>query len=281
MSGDTPLWHDIDLVEECPQLMSGRIGMNNKFSSKIQTLVRSVILLAFASLLYLAITSNEIILYIHPRFLPLTKVTCGVLLFLALVEFSRIAGRSSPLVAGRLNTLTLCTFLLPLFLYLLYPPVAMGSAVAAKKGGIGLNLPKASGTSLDAAYSSPVSGLSSEVMDIADEDYFMIMNDLYVDPEPLLGKVIRYKGFVYKQDDFSPDQFVVGRFTITCCVADASVLGLLCTDRAAAALQDDEWYEVTGRIEMSEEKWGEMPILKVTELKSIAPLQDPYIYPPW
>ncbi|CAM5231630.1 hypothetical protein LSPH24S_03564 [Lysinibacillus sphaericus] len=64
------------------------------------------------------------------------------------------------------------------------------------------------------------------------------------------GKKIRLSGFVLKETDLLENQFVISRFLITHCVADASIIGFLTEMPEAASLQEDSWIEAEGTIDM-------------------------------
>ena len=110
-----------------------------------------------------------------------------------------------------------------------------------------------------------------------------IMDWLYAfqnarDPGAFDGEEAHVIGFVYRDDRFDAGTFMVGRFTVSCCVADAAPVGLIVRWPQAPELADDEWVEVTGRFETGDFGGITMPILVADAVvKTNAPAQ-PYLY---
>lgn len=93
------------------------------------------------------------------------------------------------------------------------------------------------------------------------------------------GKKIRLSGFVLKETDLLENQFVISRFLITHCVADASIIGFLTEMPEAASLQEDSWIEAEGTIDIGYYNGVELPIIKIEQWKNIQEPAEPYIYP--
>ncbi|CAM5502159.1 TIGR03943 family protein OS=Lysinibacillus sphaericus OX=1421 GN=LS41612_12720 PE=4 SV=1 [Lysinibacillus sphaericus] len=93
------------------------------------------------------------------------------------------------------------------------------------------------------------------------------------------GKKIRLSGFVLKETDLLENQFVISRFLITHCVADASIIGFLTEMPEAASLQEDSWIEAEGTIDIGYYNGVELPIIRIEQWKNIQEPAEPYIYP--
>lgn len=95
------------------------------------------------------------------------------------------------------------------------------------------------------------------------------------------GKTIRIRGFTVKKADYiTPGYFAIGKYNISCCVADASVYGLL-VDYDLSKIEDNGWYEIEGVLEKVTNKWGyetlAIKAVKVTEIDKNS--EQLYIYP--
>jgi uncharacterized repeat protein (TIGR03943 family) len=88
----------------------------------------------------------------------------------------------------------------------------------------------------------------------------------------------RLTGFVYREERFTAESFMVGRFIIIHCVADATPAGLIVRWPEAASLQDDQWVEVYGRLQAGEFDGRAMPILWAESVRPIPPPAQPYLY---
>ena len=66
-----------------------------------------------------------------------------------------------------------------------------------------------------------------------DELYVPMMNIIQENLPSMIGKTVTTKGFVYRENNFMQNQIIVARFGITCCVADASVYGIMAKGNVA------------------------------------------------
>ena len=120
--------------------------------------------------------------------------------------------------------------------------------------------------------------LAKDTIVVDDDRYIPIMNIVDTSPEEFVGKRIEMIGFVYREQDFSDNQFVVARFGLSCCVADAGVYGTLSTMPGGQDLQLDEWVRVSGVLEVIEYNGWILPYIQVDKLEKIDQPDNPYIY---
>ena len=108
---------------------------------------------------------------------------------------------------------------------------------------------------------------------------------LYYSVEEMEGQNVTLYGFVYTDDSFPDNTILVSRLYISCCAADASVVGFHVKIEDGADFEDNEWICVTGTIEaVSLEYYGDdydFPILtNGTVTRCEAPdTEDAYVYP--
>ncbi len=57
--------------------------------------------------------------------------------------------------------------------------------------------------------------------------YAVYYDEISRDIKQYKGKEISFNEFVYKEDAFAENQLVIGRYLITHCVAEASIVGFL------------------------------------------------------
>jgi putative membrane protein len=86
-------------------------------------------------------------------------------------------------------------------------------------------------------------------------------------------------GFVYKEITFGEDQFMVARFTISCCVADSSAIGLPVIWDQSASLTQDTWVRVQGTFEVGDFREDTVPMLRATSVETVKQPEHPYLYP--
>jgi putative membrane protein len=114
---------------------------------------------------------------------------------------------------------------------------------------------------------------------VVDEDrYIPMMNIIDMSIDEFVGKKIEMVGFVYREADFTDDQFVVARFGLSCCVADASVYGTLSNMNGASELQNDEWVKVSGTLTTTQYSNWTLPYVQIESLEKVEQPDTPYIY---
>lgn len=93
------------------------------------------------------------------------------------------------------------------------------------------------------------------------------------------GDEVHLTGFVYHELDQDPDEFMLGRYVVTCCVADAFAVGVSVEWPQSILLQENQWVELHGTI-IDYDESGLKPIsIHANSITEIEPLQQPYIYP--
>lgn len=97
--------------------------------------------------------------------------------------------------------------------------------------------------------------------------------------ETFIGEEATVSGFVYHDARFPEDTFMVSRFVITCCAADAVPVGLYVSWPESETLADDQWVEVSGQFELQGIDQKQTPVL-IAEIVTLIDIPDqPYLYP--
>lgn len=120
--------------------------------------------------------------------------------------------------------------------------------------------------------------LKSDVIRVNDGNFISVTRVLDQWKEEFVGKKIEYSGFVYREPDFEEDQFVIARFGISCCAADASVYGTIASTGEGKLLQNDEWVKVSGTLSTTTYQDVEIPLIVIEKLTKIKQPNDPYVY---
>jgi uncharacterized repeat protein (TIGR03943 family) len=96
---------------------------------------------------------------------------------------------------------------------------------------------------------------------------------------PFIGQKADVVGFVYHDSRLKEGQFMVGRFIITCCVADAFATGLVVKPNDQLNLTDGTWIQVKGTIDEMTLDGQKIPMILVSSLTPSDPPEQPYLYP--
>lgn len=116
--------------------------------------------------------------------------------------------------------------------------------------------------------------VTAPVIEIEDDDFGIWYLDAVDHGEKYVGKVMSFRGMVYRSQRFLEGEFVPGRFAMTCCADDTAFIGFLCKSEDASALKNRQWVKVIAevKLEYQKEYKGDGPVLYA---KSIEPAQEP------
>lgn len=119
--------------------------------------------------------------------------------------------------------------------------------------------------------------------DINDKNYYNLANYITYNPKATkyIGKKIKVRGFALKKAMYiKEDQFVIGKYGISCCAADASYMGFF-VDYDLSKIEQDEWYEIEGVLEKGIDGEGyDIMIIKAINVEKIdSNKEKQYIYP--
>ncbi len=224
--------------------------------------------------------SGKLYFYIGPRFSWLAIVAVGLLILLAgsynLVEGQK--GRdpsthkhehpySGPV--DRTAVWSLVMVALPLVLGVLVPARPLGASAVPNRG-VTTNLAVAADRNSDTLSVVPA---ERNLLD------WVRLISANPDPGALNGEEADVVGFVYRDPRFASDQFMVARFTITCCVADALAIGVVVSADEAAEYPPDTWVRVRGTFQEGYLDEAAVPVLMADEITPVQPPEQPYLYP--
>ncbi|MEI7025365.1 TIGR03943 family putative permease subunit [Paenibacillus sp. y28] len=117
------------------------------------------------------------------------------------------------------------------------------------------------------------------VIRIPEDTYLETLTTLDLFTDSFAGKTIEIEGFVYRNEDMNNRQFVVGRFGISCCAADAAPVGLLVQYDGSASFPQDTWVRATGTVIHT--KYMDMDLIAVQAdtITAINAPKNQYVYP--
>ncbi len=246
-----------------------------------ETILKALILSGLGLMFYTKISDGTLAFYINQRFAWLSFIAVLILSALALTMVYRlIEGRQ-----GRrgneeehdhahdhhhgISWGALAIMAIPMLLGLFVPARPLGAS-AVNSRGIGLSAPQRAGsvTTAQRAATGP-----KNILDW--------LNEFTKNPDPASfnGQVVDVIGFVYRDPRNGADQIWVSRFAISCCVADASALGLLVQTSAASTLTNDSWIHVTGKFKAGQFAGEGVPVIIPDKIEPAQQPENPYLYP--
>ena len=114
---------------------------------------------------------------------------------------------------------------------------------------------------------------------ISAKNYTNVLKAVHENIDAYVGIKINFTGYVYRVLDLKDNQFILSRDMIVTSDFQSVVVGFLCEAENAKDFANDTWVEVTGEITKGDYH-GDMPIIKVTEIKTVNKPNDEYVYPP-
>jgi len=118
-----------------------------------------------------------------------------------------------------------------------------------------------------------------DVSYISASNYTNVLKSVYENIDVYIGQKICFTGYVYRNIDFSENQFVLARDMLVEGRAEALIVGFLCSSSNASSYSDGAWVEITGEITKGNYH-GEIPIIKITKIKQVDKPADEFTYPP-
>ncbi|MBO6233155.1 MAG: hypothetical protein J6N78_03765 [Clostridia bacterium] len=119
----------------------------------------------------------------------------------------------------------------------------------------------------------------NDVFKIQEKNYTNILKSVHDDINTYIGKKINFTGYVYRMIDFKDNQFVLARNMIISSDFKCVVVGFLCECDDIKNFKDGAWVNATGYITKGDYH-GEIPILKITDIKACDKPNNEFVYPP-
>ncbi len=279
-----------------------------KKNLNLNELVWFLILIGFTCYFYMVISTDKITLFVHPKMVK--YVSFALYFFMVLVVFQVKNIFSSQKVKSL--KFGYIMFLIPLALGVLLKAEGVSTHSVISKGfsltsQLKINTLKhkhitlVDGTEVcehDEEYSHPANhedasldgNLESlalkeaKIIDMSNEEFLKNYENIYGNPHNYVGRVINMKGFIYKQEGLSKNEFILSRILISCCAADAQLVGLLCDYSEAMVFAEGAWINIVGTLaegEYEDYKSGEVsiiPVIKVSKIEEINKQDNEYIY---
>lgn len=196
----------------------------------------TVVLGAWAALFWFLLVSGRDAFYLSTRTEWVVPVAA---VLLTLATFGRLASaraaQQEPLRSRELGVMI--AMVVPVLLITILPPATLGSFSAGKRSAVA------------------GAGFSASAGDIATGDLTLVdVATAQTTPEgeralaKRAGEQVDFIGFVTRYADTPADEFLLTRYVVSCCVADATVAQVRVVNVTPGGFEDNEWVEVTGTI---------------------------------
>lgn len=119
----------------------------------------------------------------------------------------------------------------------------------------------------------------NELSSIQSSNYTNILKSTHDNLDNYIGKKVNFSGYVYRIYDFKDSEFVLARDMVISSDNQTVVVGFLCDSKNAKDFEDRTWVEITGEITKGDYH-GEIPIIKISDIKKCDKPNDAFVYPP-
>jgi uncharacterized repeat protein (TIGR03943 family) len=200
-------------------------------------LAAAAVLGAWSATFWFLLLSGRTNLYLSTRTSWIVP-TGAIVLGIAAVGML-LAGRvAAPSPIRRGQALTSAALLLPVVLVLASPPATLGSFSAGRKASF-------SGKGLQTFFGTFDERSEVTLLFVAAAQFWPGGAELLAERA---GTDVEFVGFVRRNPDTPADEFLLTRFVVSCCVADATVTQVRVVNVPAGAFADDVWVQVRGQI---------------------------------
>lgn len=221
----------------------------------------AIVLAAWAGLFWFLLLSGRDAFYLSTRTEWIVPVAAALLTAATLgrLASSRV-GLPEPL--RRRELAVMAAMVVPVLLVAVLPPATLGTFSADKRSGF-------AGT-----------GVGSSARDIeSGELTFVDIAAAQTTPEGeralagRAGETVELVGIVTRYPDTPVDEFLLTRYVVTCCVADATVAQVRVVNVTPGVFDDNDWVKVSGTIY----PLGREVIVNAAQLDAVARPERPYL----
>lgn len=231
---------------------------------KKKNFYQAVTILIWILFLFIVMATGKLQIYINRRFFPFTLLGLCILIVLFVIKLKRFKKEGEEQINLQ-SSVSFFIFLFPVLLALIVRPGTLPPGLTAGKRGI----------------SQEFTG--GDIMEVLKAHLEMEGNYKKLNIKQILtlaknkveeidGKPVAVEGFVFKQN--ATDSFILVRFLITCCAADATPLGIDVLYADTGQLKPDSWVKVYGVCSIKEGK----PVIVADEVKETQKPSDVYLY---
>jgi len=256
----------------------------------------------------MTISTNKLTLFVHPKMVKYVKFALYFFIILIIFQGKRIFTHRK----AKSLKLGYIMFLIPLTLGFLLKPEGVSVDSAINKGfsltsQLKINTLKHKHTvledgteiceindidthSTENANDTPkeslesVSLLEEKSINITNGNFIKTYEDIYGNLHKHVGRTINMKGFIYNQKGLNKNEFILSRIAVSCCAADAQLVGILCDYSHEELFTEGTWVNIEGILgerEYVDDKNGEIsviPIIQVKKLEKSNNQRNEYIY---
>ncbi|HYP23864.1 MAG TPA: TIGR03943 family protein [Actinomycetota bacterium] len=218
---------------------------------------------AWAALFWWLLVSGRSFLYLSDR-------TDWVVPMGAIILTVAVAGRlwsargPHPEPLKRSDAWRLGAIVLPVVLTVALPPAALGSYATSRRSSF-----------VSSGYTSSAADIESGELSLIDVAGAVRDEGAMKALVQRAGSEVSFVGFVTRDSGMPADEFMLSRFLVSCCVADALSIQVRVVGAPPGKLAEDDWVRVTGAMY----PLGREVIVDASEVEPVDRPKRPYLNP--
>ncbi|HSJ50713.1 MAG TPA: TIGR03943 family protein [Actinomycetota bacterium] len=221
----------------------------------------AVVIGAWAGLFWFLLLSDRDAFYLSERTAWIVPVAAVVLTAAAAGRL--IAARTTdPEPIRRRELAVMAAMVVPVLVVAALPPATLGTFSAGKRAGFAGSGPAASAADIASGELTLVEVAAAQTTPEGERAL-----------AGRAGETVEFVGFVARYPDTPPDELMLTRYVVSCCVADATVAAVRVVNVATGAFADNEWIEVVGTIYPI----GREVIVNATSVRAVERPARPYL----
>lgn len=119
-------------------------------------------------------------------------------------------------------------------------------------------------------------------LNVTEDNFVNTLSDVFQHVNDYSGRSITISGFVHKQEGLNDNEFIISRLYMSCCAADAQIIGPIGRLRDSAEIKEGQWIKVQGKISSkSQATDGQLtttPVVVIDSIENIPKPSSPYVY---
>jgi uncharacterized repeat protein (TIGR03943 family) len=223
----------------------------------------SVVLGAWAALFWFLWVTGRDAFYLSTRTAWVVPVA-AVLLSAATLGRVITARTTTPEPLERRELATMAAMVVPVLLVMILPQATLGTFSAGKRAGFA-----------GSGIASSASDIGSGALTLVDVAAAQTTPEGEKALAKRAGDTVDFVGFVTRYGDTPADEFLLTRYVVTCCVADATVAQVRVVNVTPGAFADNDWVDVKGTIY----PLGREVIVNATTITGVPRPAKPYLTP--
>ncbi|HXF72290.1 MAG TPA: TIGR03943 family protein [Actinomycetota bacterium] len=226
-------------------------------------LAQAAVLGTWAALFWALLLTGRSSLYLSPRtgwVIPVGAAICSAAA-LARLTTARTAGRER--LSAR-EAWGLAAVALPAVLVLSLPPQTLSSYAVSRRASF-----------VRAGFSASAQEISSGALTLLDVAAAQTSEAGERALATRAGETVSFVGFVDRRPGTPADEFLLTRFIVSCCVADATIAQVRVVDVPPGRFAADDWVRVTGRLY----PLGREVIVDASRVEPVPRPDRPYLTP--